>query len=130
MDARQLLIFGASMLASGLGASAFAAETRGQYIRIAELEIDPAQLDSFNLAVKESIETAIRVEPGVLVLYAVFEKDNPTRVRVFEVYTDADAYKTHLETPHFRKFRAVTEKIVVSRKLLDVVPIVLGAQVR
>ena len=130
MDAKQLLIFGASMLASGLGASAFAAETHGQYVRIAELEIDPAQLDSFNSAVKESIETAIRVEPGVLVLYAVSERDNPTHVRVFEIYTNADAYKTHLETPHFRKFRAVTEKMVVSRKLLDAVPIVLAAKPR
>ena len=130
MDAKQLLIFGASMLASGLGAGALAADTRGQYVRIAELEIDPAQLESFNSAVKESIETSVRVEPGVLILYAVSEKDNPTRVRVFEVYTDADAYKAHLETPHFRKFRAVTEKMVVSRKLLDAVPIMLGAKAR
>jgi quinol monooxygenase YgiN len=130
MDAKQLLILGTSMLASGLGASAQAAETHGQYVRIAELEIDPAQVESFNSAVKESIETAIRVEPGVLVLYAVSEKDDPARVKVFEIYTDADAYKTHLETPHFRKFRAITEKMVVSRKLLDGVPIVLGAKAR
>src|SRR5690242_12849098 len=101
MDAKQLLILGASMLASGAGA--LAAEAHGQYVRIAELEIDPAQLESFKSEVKESIETAIRLEPGVLVLYAVSEKDNPTRVRVFEIYADADAYKTHLETPHFRK---------------------------
>jgi quinol monooxygenase YgiN len=130
MDARQLLIASASMLASGLGAVAFAAEAHGQYVRIAELEIDPTQIEAFKLAVTEGIETAVRVEPGVLVLYAVSEKDNPTRVRVFEVYTDADAYQTHLETPHFRKFRAVTEKMVVSRKLLDAVPIVLGAKAR
>ena len=130
MDARQLLILGASMLVSGLGASALAAETHDRYVRIAELEIDPAQLESFNSAVKESIETAIRLEPGVLVLYAVSEKDDPTRVRVFEIYTDADAYKTHLETPHFREFRTVTEKMVRSRKLLDVEPIVLGAKAK
>ena len=128
MDARQLLILGASMLAAGLGGPALAGEARGEYVRIAELEIDPAQVESFNSAIKESIETAVRVEPGVLVLYAVSEKDSPTRVRVFEVYSSADAYRKHLETPHFRKFRAVTEKMVVSRKLLDAVPIVLGAK--
>jgi quinol monooxygenase YgiN len=62
------------------------------------------------------------------VLYAADEKDNPNRVRVFEMYTDAAANATHLETPHFKKFRATTDKMVLSRKLLDAVPIVLGAK--
>jgi quinol monooxygenase YgiN len=128
MDARQLLIFGASMLASSLGGIASAAEAQGPYVRLAELEIYPAQLEGFNSAIKEGIETAVRVEPGALVLYAVAEKDNPTRIRVFEVYTDENAYKTHLETPHFQKFRAATENMVRSRKLLGAVPIILGAK--
>ena len=98
------------------------------YIRIAELEIDPAQLDEFHAAIKESVETAVRAEPGVLALYAVSEKDNPARITVFEIYTDADAYKTHLETEHFRKFRAVTANMVKSRKLMDVVPTAMSAK--
>lgn len=130
MVARQLLILGALMLASCLGGPAVAAETQGQYVRIAELEIDPAQLENFKSAIKESIEASVRVEPGVLVLYAVSEKDEPTRIRVFEIYTDADAYKTHLETPHFKKFRAATETMVRSRKLLDAIPIAMGAKGR
>jgi hypothetical protein len=44
----------------------------------------------------------------------VSEKDDPARITVFEIYTDADAYKAHLETPHFRKFRAATERMVTS----------------
>jgi quinol monooxygenase YgiN len=105
-------------------------DARQPYIRIAELEIDPAQLESFNAAIKESIETAVRIEPGVLALYAVSETDNPARVRVFEIYTDADAYKTHLETPHFRKFRATTENMVKSRELIDAALIALSAKAR
>jgi quinol monooxygenase YgiN len=103
-------------------------DTRQPYVRIAELEIDPARLESFKSAIKESVETAVRVEPGVLALYAVSDQDHPARVRVFEIYTDADAYKTHLDTPHFRKFRATTETMVKSRTLIDAVPIVLGAK--
>jgi quinol monooxygenase YgiN len=102
--------------------------TPGRYVRIAELEVDPAQLEAFKSAITEGIEAAVRVEPGVLVLYAVSEKDDPSRIRVFEIYIDEQAYKTHLETPHFRKFRDVTEQMVKSRKLLDAVPIVLGAK--
>ena len=106
------------------------AETQNQYVRIAELEIDPAQLENFKAAIRESVETSVRVEPGVLVLYAVAEKENPTRFRVFEIYTDAEAYKTHLETPHFRKFRATTENMVKSRKLFVAVPVAMGAKGR
>jgi quinol monooxygenase YgiN len=105
-------------------------EARRAYVRIAELEIDPAQLEGFKSAILEGIETAVRVEPGVLALYAVSETDNPAHVRVFEIYTDADAYRTHLETPHFKKFRATTENMVKSRKLVDTVPIVLGAKAK
>ena len=130
MDAKQLLFLGASTLASGLAGSAVAAEIQDQYVRIAELEIDPARLEDFKAAIKESVETSVRVEPGVLVLYAVAEKDNPARFRVFEIYTDAEAYRTHLETPHFRKFRAVTETMVKSRKLLDAVPVAMSAKGR
>ena len=98
-------------------------------MRVAELEIDPARLESFQSAAKEQIEAAVRVEPGVLVLYAVSEKDNPGRVIVFEIYANEDTYKAHLEAPHFKKFRAATEKMVKSRKLIDTVPIMLGAKV-
>jgi quinol monooxygenase YgiN len=130
MYAKQLLIPGASMLASSLSLPAVAEERQGQYVQVAEIEIDPAQLESYKAAVKEQIETAIRVEPRVLVLYAVSEKDNPAHIRVFEVYRDADAYKAHLETAHFKKYKATTEKMVKSLKLVRTIPILLGANAR
>src|SRR5262249_61632087 len=56
---------------------------------------------------------------------AVFEKDNPTRVRLFEIYENADAFKAHLETPHFKKYAETTKDMVKSRKRIDSVPITL-----
>jgi quinol monooxygenase YgiN len=128
MHAQQFFIFGALVLTLCLCWPALAEEAQGPYVRLAELEIDPAQLASFHSAVKEGIDTAVRVEPGVLALYAVAEKEHPSRVIVLEIYTDAQAYAAHLETPHFKQFRATTDKMVTSRKLLDAVPIVLGAK--
>ena len=123
MKVKRSAILGASMLTSCLCSQAVA-----QYVRLAELEIDPAQLDAFKAAITEGVQAAVRSEPEVLVLYAVSEKDSPNRIRVFEMYTDATAYATHLETPHFKKFRATTDKMVLSRKLLDAVPVALGAK--
>lgn len=128
MNAKQLLILGVTLFLALFGAAAMGEQTPQQHVQIAEIEIDPAQLDSYNAAVKEHIETAIRVEPGVLVLYAAAEKDNPTHVRVFEVYRDREAYLAHLQAPHFLKYKATTEKMVKSLKLVPVVPVMLGAK--
>jgi quinol monooxygenase YgiN len=100
--AKQLLIVGSSMLATVFSGSALSQETDGQYVQIAQIEIDPAQLENYQAAVKEQIEAAIREEPGVLVLYAVSDRDNPVHVTVFEIYKDTTAYKTHLESVPLR----------------------------
>ena len=127
MNVKQALLFG---VASSLCVSASGQELQGQYVQLAEIEIDPGQLEDYKAAVREQIETAVRVEPGVLVLYAVSEKDNPTHVRVFEIYRDADAYRSHLESAHFKKYKATTEKMVKSLKLVQTAPIMLGAKAK
>jgi quinol monooxygenase YgiN len=100
------------------------------YVRVAEIEIDPAQLEAYTAAVKEEIESSVRIEPGVLALYAVSDKDNAAHVIVFEMYADRDAYKTHLETPHFRKYKATTQDMVRSLRLIETAAIALVAKVK
>ena len=73
---------------------------REPVIRLAELEIDPAQVDAYKAALREGIEAAIRIEPGVLTLYAVSVKGHPTQIRLFEMYRDVTAYQAHLKTSH------------------------------
>jgi quinol monooxygenase YgiN len=134
MITKQIVIVAMVLTIAALARPALAQETSSntpsRFVRIAELEIDSAQLDAFKAAIGEGIETAVRVEPGVLALYAIADKDNPARITVFEIYIDAEAYRTHLETPHFRKFRDTTDRMVRSRKLSDAVPLVLGAKPR
>lgn len=102
--------------------------TQAAVVRWADIEIDPTQLESFKAAANEHGEATVRVEPRVLALYAVAEKDNPSRIRVLEMYTDANAYRAHLQTPHFQKFRTATDKMVRARELFDTVPVLLGAK--
>lgn len=130
MTAQHILFLGASALASTLAGRAAPEDTPSPYVRIAEIEIDPAQLENYKSAAKEEIETSVRVEPGVLGLYAVAEKENPTRIRVLEIYADVAAYRAHLETPHFKKYKTVTQSMVTSLKLFDAVPIALHAKGR
>jgi quinol monooxygenase YgiN len=105
-------------------------QTPQHYIQIAEIEVDPAQLDSYKAAVTEQIEAAVRLEPGVLVLYSVSSKDNPAHVTVFEIYRDRDAYFAHLQAPHFLKYKAAVAKMVKSLKLIPVDPVMLGTKMK
>jgi hypothetical protein len=43
---------------------------------------------------------------------------------------NVDAYKSHLETAHFKKYKTTTQDMVKSLKLRDTVPISLGAKAK
>src|SRR3954447_5937275 len=111
-----------------LSAIGVAQQAPSRYLRLAELQIDPAQADAFAAATREVGQASVRLEDGCIALYAVAEKDNPASVRVFEVYRDAAAYQAHLQTPHFQKFRSTTEPMVKARRLLDAVPVSLATK--
>jgi quinol monooxygenase YgiN len=130
MDIKQLLLTGTSMLTLSLCGPDLAQVTQAPYARMAELEVDSTKLDAFTAAVREVGDTSVQEEPGCLVLYAMAERENPSRVRVFEVYRDADAYGAHIQTPHFKKFRATTDTMVISRRLVDAIPISLAAKAK
>ncbi len=131
MNVRRIVIVGASVLAISLvsaGGHSRADRKASRVVRLAELEIDSAQLESYKAALKEEIDASIRIEPGVLTLYAVALRENPAQIRIFETYADEAAYKSHLETPHFKKYKLATQGMVKSLKLVEIDPIMLGAK--
>ena len=99
-------------------------------VRLAKLVIDSTQLENYKAALKEGIETAVRLEPGVLTLYAVAEKDNPTHITILEIYADANAYKAHLQTSHFIKYKNGTKDMVKSLELIETIPLVPGMKIK
>jgi quinol monooxygenase YgiN len=127
MTIRLFILFGAVLVAAVLGTFATTvAEPEGPLVRIAELEVDPGQIVAYREALKEEIATSIRIEPGVLTLYAVSIKGQPNQIRIFETYKDRAAYESHIQTPHFKKYKAETQSMVKSLKLIETEPIILG----
>jgi 4-carboxymuconolactone decarboxylase len=100
------------------------AQNNNQMVRLAKLVIDSAQLENYKALLKEEIETSVRVEPGVKTLYAVSEKNNPTHITILEIYADTTAYKSHLQTPHFIKYKTGTKDMVKSLELAASVPLI------
>src|SRR5258708_24197190 len=89
-----ILLIGSLMLSSF---NITSAQDSQRVVRMAKIQVDSAQLNEYKAMLTEEIETAVRVEPGVLTLYAVYEKDRPTHVTIFEIYADEAAYEEHLK---------------------------------
>lgn len=106
------------------------AQDKNQMVRLAKLIIDSSQLEKYKAALKEEIETSVRVEPGVLTLYAVAEKNNPTHITILEIYADKNAYNSHVQTPHFLKYKTLTKDMVKSLELVETEPIVPGMKIK
>ena len=98
------------------------------FVRLAELRIDGARSKDFDAATATHVAAAIRLEPGILAFHTVAEKTDPTRIRVFEMYQDEAAYRTHLQSPHFQAFLAATRSMVTERRLFDVVAVHIGSK--
>ncbi len=92
------------------------------FVRIAELEIDPDQLDAYIAIVSEEIGDSVSVESGVFAIYALALNDRPNHLRFYEIYADEHAYLLHRETPHFRKYLDATQDMITARKLIETEP--------
>jgi quinol monooxygenase YgiN len=97
-------------------------------VRIAEIELDPRQITAYKALLSEEIEAAVRIEPGVVFLYALAVKGSPDKIRVIEGYADQAAYEAHLNTPHFLKYKEESAGMVRALRLLETDPIILKAK--
>lgn len=93
---------------------------RAPMVRIAKIQVDAKQLRAYEKALKKQMQAAIRLEPGVRSYHAVAEKNNPTRITILEVYADTLAYQKHIQTKHFKEYKAAVKDMVVSLELIDV----------
>ena len=92
-------------------------------VRLAEIEVEPAFLEEYLTFAKEVGETSVKVEPGVLTLFSMQAKEDPCKIYILEIYADQEAYQSHIQTAHFKKYKEGTAKMVKSLKLIDVNPL-------
>ncbi len=92
-------------------------------VRIAELEILPEWLDAYLEAAGEVGAESVAKEPGVVCIFPMQKKESPTSIRIVEIYRSEEAYKAHLATPHFRKYKEGTPHMIKSLELVPMRPL-------
>ena len=95
------------------------AQTKDMMIRISEIEIDSNYLKEYNSILQEESRASVQLEAEVIAIYPLYQKENPTQIRILEIYANRKAYEAHLKTPHFQKYKTTTLKMVKSLKLVD-----------
>jgi quinol monooxygenase YgiN len=95
------------------------AQTNDMMIRISEIEIDSGFLQEYKSILQEESRASVQLESGVIAIYPMYQKENPTQIRILEIYENRTAYESHLKTPHFQKYKTSTLKMVKFLKLVD-----------
>jgi quinol monooxygenase YgiN len=87
--------------------------------RIAEIEVYPQYLDEYIKAANAVGTASIKIEPGVISLIPMQLKDDPTKIRIIEIYASQEAYQHHLTIEHFKTYKQGTLHMVKDLKLVD-----------
>jgi quinol monooxygenase YgiN len=95
------------------------AQQQEMMVRISEIEIHSEYLEEYKTILKHEAEASVRLEKGVIAILPMFQKENPTQVRILEMYQDQKAYQSHLKTKHFLKYKTTTLHMVKTLKLVD-----------
>lgn len=92
-------------------------------VRLSKIEVYPEHLNEYMKFATEVGEISLRTEPGVLTMYAVAEKEDPCRITILETYASQAAYKSHIASKHFQKYKQGTLHMVKSLVLSDQTPL-------
>ncbi len=92
-------------------------------VRIAEIEVYPQYLTEYLAFANEVDRLSVEREPGVICLFPMQSAENPTLIRILEIYASEEAYQSHLKTDHFQKYKQGTLHMVKDLKLPAMEPL-------
>ena len=92
-------------------------------IRLSKIKVNPDYLDEYMKYAVEVGTISLQTEPGVLTMYAVSDKGDPCNITILETYSSQEAYRSHIASPHFQKYKKGTLHMVDSLILDDVTPL-------
>ncbi len=103
-----------------LGANAMdKPNNNGMIVRISEIEVYPQYLEEYlNFAV-EVAETSVAKEKDVVSIYPMMLIRDNNQIRILEIYKNEEAYKKHIASEHFQKYKQGTLHMVKSLDLVD-----------
>ena len=92
---------------------------RDGIVRLSRVEVYPEHIDEYIRMATAVGRESLLTEPGVLTMYALAEKENPNIITILETYASQGAYKSHIASEHFQKYKQGTIHMVKDLRLID-----------
>lgn len=89
------------------------------------VEVKPEFQTEFKNIVLPEMAESLKVEKGVLAMYAATDSQTPNRWYFYEIYASEEAYQLHRQTPHFRDYLRQTVHMSASKNAIPVKPVFL-----
>lgn len=96
-----------------------AVSAENMLIRISEIEVYPQYLKEYLEYASVVGATSVKEESGVICIFPMQMKRDSTQIRILEIYASPEAYRHHIQTAHFRKYKTATLRMVKSLDLVD-----------
>jgi autoinducer 2-degrading protein len=74
-----------------------------ELVLVVNIEVKPENVDRFMAELLANARAA-RAEPGCKQFDVLVDKDDPTKLMLYEIYKDEAAFETHQQTPHFKHY--------------------------
>ncbi|MCM1003522.1 MAG: antibiotic biosynthesis monooxygenase [Candidatus Gastranaerophilales bacterium] len=88
-------------------------------VRISEIEVYPEYLEEYLNYAKEVAKDSVEKEKDVVSIYPMMVIEDNTQIRILEIYRNENAYKNHISSPHFKKYKEGTLHMVKNLYLVD-----------
>lgn len=89
-------------------------QTKAGFTVIAEFQIMPGELEAFLELAHEDARRSLADEAGCHQFDVLTDETDPTRVVLYECYTDRKAFETHLDMPHYAPFKSASTPLLSS----------------
>lgn len=89
------------------------------------VEVKPEFQTEFKNIVLPEMAESLKVEKGVLAMYAATNSQTPNRWYFYEVYASEEDYQLHRQTPYFRDYLRQTAQMSTSKDAIPVKPVFL-----
>ena len=74
------------------------------FVITVEFQIKPEHIDDFMPRMIENAEASLTKEPGCHQFDVCVAPDDPTKIFLYELYTDKAAFEAHKQMEHFKAF--------------------------
>lgn len=91
----------------------------GMIVRISAIEVHPQYLAEYLEFAREVAHDSVTKEPGVVSIYPMQMLKDGTQIRILEIYKNEEAYKKHIASAHFKKYKEGTLHMVKALELID-----------